>query len=171
MEARSIALPGRPADRPALRTVAVELASVYVAAAKAAFALAFVHTSIAPVWPPSGIALAAVLLWGRRAVPGVLLGAFLFNASTPVPLWVSAAMGVGNTTEAVAAALLLHRAGFRREIDRARDVLALVGLGALLATAISASVGVGSLWLAGILPDAQVPEGGRSGGSATPPAC
>jgi integral membrane sensor domain MASE1 len=59
----------------------VLLAGVYVAAGKAAFALAFVHTSIAPVWPPSGIALAAVLLWGRRAVPGVLLGAFLFNAS------------------------------------------------------------------------------------------
>jgi hypothetical protein len=99
MEARSIALPERPVDRPALRTLAVELArtalltGVYVAAGKAAFALAFVHTSIAPVWPPSGIALAAVLLWGRRAVPGVLLGAFLFNASTPVPLWVSAAMG------------------------------------------------------------------------------
>ncbi|HEV8167664.1 MAG TPA: MASE1 domain-containing protein [Actinomycetota bacterium] len=87
MEARSIALPERPVDRPALRTLAVALArtallaGVYVAAGKAAFALAFVHTSIAPVWPPSGIALAAVLLWGRRAVPGVLLGAFLFNAS------------------------------------------------------------------------------------------
>ena len=165
MEARSIALPERPVDRLALRTWAVAvartalLAGVYVAAGKAAFALAFVHTSIAPVWPPSGIALAAVLLWGPRAVPGVLLGAFLFNASTPVPLWVSAAMGVGNTAEAAVAAFLLHRAGFRREIDRVRDVLALVGLGALLSTAISASVGVGSLWLSGILPDSQVPVG------------
>jgi integral membrane sensor domain MASE1 len=162
MEARSIALPGLSVDRPALRTWAgtlartALLAGVYVAAAKAAFALAFVHTSIAPVWPPSGIALAAVLLFGRRAVPGVLLGAFLFNASTPVPLWVSVAMGVGNTAEAVVGAWLLRRAGFRRAIDRVRDVLALVGLGALLSTAISASVGVGSLWLSGILPDTQV---------------
>ena len=162
MEARSIALPGLSFDRPALRTWAgalartALLAGVYVAAAKAAFALAFVHTSIAPVWPPSGIALAAVLLFGRRAVPGVLLGAFLFNASTPVPLWVSVAMGVGNTAEAVVGAWLLRRAGFRRAIDRVRDVLALVGLGALLSTAISASVGVGSLWLSGILPDTQV---------------
>jgi len=72
---------------------------------------------------------------------------------------VSVAMGVGNTAEAVVGAWLLHRAGFRREIDRVRDVLALVGLGALLSTAISASVGVGSLWLSGILPDSQVRVG------------
>ena len=162
MEARPIAVSWRPVDGPAVRGLAVAiartalLAGVYVAAAKAAFALAFVHTSIAPIWPPSGIALAAVLLFGRRAVHGVLLGAFLFNASTPVPLWVSAAMGVGNAAEAVVGAWLLRRAGFRRAIDRVRDVLALAGLGALVSTAISASVGVGSLWLSGILPDTQV---------------
>jgi integral membrane sensor domain MASE1 len=134
---------------PVARTVL--LAGAYVVAAKAAFALAFVHTSIAPVWPPSGIALAAVLLWGRAAVPGVLLGAFLFNASTPVPLWASAAIGAGNAMEAVAGAFLLRRAGFRRAIDRVRDVLALAGLGALVSTTISATVGVGSLWLAGVV--------------------
>jgi integral membrane sensor domain MASE1 len=162
MDARPIALSWRSVDRPAAWGLTVEiartavLAGVYVVAAKAAFALAFVHTSIAPIWPPSGIALAAVLLFGRRAVPGVLLGAFLFNASTPVPLWVSAAMGIGNTAEAVVGAFLLHRAGFRREIDRVRDVLALACLGALVSTAISASVGVGSLWLSGILPDSQL---------------
>ena len=145
MDARPVALSWRPVDRPAAWGLALAiartalLAAVYVTAAKAAFALAFVHTSIAPIWPPSGIALAAVLLFGRGAVPGVLLGAFLFNASTPVPLWVSAAMGIGNTTEAVVAAWLLRRAGFRREIDRVRDVLALACLGALVSTAISAS--------------------------------
>jgi integral membrane sensor domain MASE1 len=165
MDARPIAVSWRSVDRPAAWGLAVEiartalLAGVYVVAAKAAFALAFVHTSIAPIWPPSGIALAAVLLFGRRAVPGVLLGAFLFNASTPVPPWVAAAMALGNTTEAVVGAFLLRRAGFRREIDRVRDVLALAGLGALLSTAISASVGVGSLWLSGILPDSQLRVG------------
>jgi hypothetical protein len=59
----------------------------------------------------------------------------------------------------VVAAWLLRRVGFRREIDRVWDVLALVGLGALVSTAISASVGVGSLWLSGILPDTQVRVG------------
>ena len=132
------------------------LAAVYVAAAKAAFALGFVHTSIAPVWLPSGIGLAAVLLFGPRAAVGVFLGAFLFNATTSVPLWVSAAIGFGNTLEAVAGAWLLRRAGFRREIDRVRDVLALAGLAALLATAISATVGVSSLWLSGIVSGGDV---------------
>jgi integral membrane sensor domain MASE1 len=132
------------------------LAVVYVAAAKAAFALGYVHTSIAPVWLPSGVALAAVLLFGWRAVPGVFLGAFLFNATTAVPLWVSLAIGVGNTLEAVVGAWLLRRAGFRREIDRVRDVLALAGLAALLATAISATIGVSALWLSGFVNGADV---------------
>jgi integral membrane sensor domain MASE1 len=117
------------------------LAAVYVAVAKAAFALAFVHTSIAPVWLPSGIALAGVLLLGVRAAPGVWLGAFLFNATTPVPLWVSGAIALGNTLEAVAGAWLLHRAGFRRALDRVRDVLALGLLAAPVATVVSACVG------------------------------
>jgi PAS domain S-box-containing protein len=128
------------------------LAAVYLAGAKAAFALAFVHTSIAPVWPPSGIALAAVLRFGKRAAPGVFLGALLFNALTPVPLQVSAALAVGNTLEAVAGAWLLRRAGFHPATERVRDVLALAGLAALGATAISASVGVVSLLLSGLLP-------------------
>ena len=128
------------------------LAVVYVAAAKAAFALAFVQTSIAPIWPPSGIALVAILLLGYRAVPGVWLGAFVFNASTPVPLWVSAAIAAGNTLEALAGAWLLRQAGFSHAIDRVRDVLALAGLAAPVSTAISATVGVGSLWLSGTLP-------------------
>jgi integral membrane sensor domain MASE1 len=127
----------------------VLLAAVYVAAAKVAFLLGFVHTSIAPVWPPSGIALACVLLFGNRMAAGVFLGAFLFNASTAVPLWVAAAMGVGNTLEALTGAWLLRRAGFRGAIDRVRDALALAGPAALLSTALSASVGVGALWLSG----------------------
>jgi integral membrane sensor domain MASE1 len=134
------------------------LAGVYVAAAKVAFALAVVQTSIAPIWPPSGIALAAVLLLGRRAVPGVALGAFLFNASTPVPLWVSAMIAVGNTFEALAGAWLLRRAGFDRALHRVRDVLALAGLAAPVSTAISASVGVGSLWASGTMGGRSLPS-------------
>ncbi|HEX6676949.1 MAG TPA: SpoIIE family protein phosphatase [Actinomycetes bacterium] len=130
-------------------TETVVLAAAYVAAAKAAFWLGFVHTSIAPVWPPSGIALAAVLLRGNRAAPGVFLGAFAFNASTPVPLWVAAAIATGNTIEAVTGGWLLRRAGFRRAIDRVRDALALAGPAALLSTAVSASIGVAILWLSG----------------------
>jgi len=136
----------------------VLLAGVYVAAAKAAFALAFVETSIAPIWPPSGIALAAMLLLGYRAVPGIWLGAFVFNVSTSVPLWVSAAIAAGNTLEALAGAWLLRRAGFSHAIDRVRDVLALAGLAAPLSATLSAAVGVGSLWLSATVPGRSLPS-------------
>jgi hypothetical protein len=92
-------------------------------------------------------------------------------ATTPVPLWVSAAIGVGNTLEAVAGAWLLRRAGFRREIDRVRDVLALAGLAALLATAISATVGVSSLWLSGTVSGGELRGAWAVWGSATPREC
>jgi integral membrane sensor domain MASE1 len=148
-------MPESPAGNLALRRWGRKLAEtallavVYVAAAKAAFWLGFVHTSIAPVWPPSGIALACVLLFGNRVAPGVFLGAFLFNASTPVPLWVAAAIAVGNTSEALTGGWLLRRAGFHNTIDRVRDALALAGPAALLSTAVSASIGAGILWLSG----------------------
>jgi hypothetical protein len=86
MEARSIALPERPVDRLALRALAVALArtallaGVYVAAGKAAFARAFVHQHRAGVAAQRHRAGGGAAV-GRRAVPGVLLGAFLFNAS------------------------------------------------------------------------------------------
>ena len=134
------------------------LAGAYVASAKAAFALAVVHTSIAPIWPPSGIALVAVLLLGYRAVPGVWLGALVFNAWTPVPLWVSAAIAVGNTLEAVVGSWLLRRAGFSHALERVRDVFALAGLAALASTTISASVGVTSLWVSGTLAGRSLPS-------------
>jgi PAS domain S-box-containing protein len=130
----------------------VGLAVLYLIAAKASFAVAFVNTSISPVWLPSGVAVAAVVLFGYRLAPGVLLGAFVFNALTPVPLWVAALIAVGNTLEALGAAWLLRRVDFHPAVDRVRDVLALAGLGALTATAISASVGVASLGAAGVVP-------------------
>ena len=133
------------------------LAGLYLAAAKMSFALAFTNTSIAPVWLPSGLAVAAVVVFGPRLALGVLIGAFAFNALTPVPLGVAGLIAVGNAAEAMCAGLLLRRAGFRPRVDRVRDVLALVGSG-LLATVVSAAVGVTSLYLGGVVPMSAVPS-------------
>jgi integral membrane sensor domain MASE1 len=76
------------------------------------FALAFTYTSIAPVWLPSGLAVAAVVVFGPRLALGVLIGAFAFNAMTPVPLGVAGLIAVGNAAEALCAAMLLRRAGY-----------------------------------------------------------
>jgi integral membrane sensor domain MASE1 len=110
--------------------------------------LAFATSSVTAVWPPTGIALAALVLWGASVWPGVSLGAFLANAWTGVPLVTLFGITCGNTLEAVVGALLLCRvARFRPSLERVRDVLALVGLAAVGSTAIAATIGVASLVL------------------------
>lgn len=126
------------------------LAGAYYGAAKLGLSLAFKTTSVTAVWPPTGIALAALLLWGYRLWPGVALGAFLANSWTGIPVYAVLGITLGNTLEALAGAWLLHRvAGFRPSLDRIRDVLALIVLAGGVSTTISASIGVASLLFAG----------------------
>src|SRR3954469_4944830 len=103
----------------------VLLAAVYFAAAKLGLQLASAHPSITAVWPPTGIALAALVVWGYRFWPGVALGALLANATTDVPALTPLGITVGNTLEALAGAALLARFDFRPSLERVRDVLAL----------------------------------------------
>ena len=120
---------------------------MYFASAKLGLKLAFSNESVTAVWPPTGIALAALVLWGRSLWPGVLLGAFLANVTTDVPVYTAAGIAVGNTLEAAVGATLLQRFGFRPSLPRLRDIFALVLLGAFLSTAVSATIGVASLSL------------------------
>jgi integral membrane sensor domain MASE1 len=131
--------------RPYLAKVVV-LAGVYYGAAKLGLNLAFDAPSVTAIWPPTGIALAAILLWGYRVWPGVALGALLANGWTGVPLYAVAGITVGNTLEALAGAYLLREfADFRASLERVRDVLALVVLAGAVSTTISATIGVTSL--------------------------
>ena len=76
------------------------IALLYFAAAECGLSLASVHTNVSPVWPPTGIAIAALLLLGYRVAPGILLGAFLANLKTDVTITTAAVIGLGNTAEA-----------------------------------------------------------------------
>ena len=126
------------------------LAVLYFVVGRFGLSLAAMHASVSLVWPPTGLALAAVLLWGYRLWPGIALGAFLVNALTAVPLGTAAGIAVGNTLEALSGAYLLHRfVGFQSSFERLRDVFGFVGLGAALSTAVSATIGVASLCLGG----------------------
>src|SRR5256884_33431 len=78
----------------------VALSALYFAAGKLGLSLALVNTSATAVWPPTGIAIAALLLFGSRLWPGVLIGAFLVNVSTTYGLGSSIGIAVGNTLEA-----------------------------------------------------------------------
>jgi integral membrane sensor domain MASE1 len=100
---------------------------------------------VTPIWPPTGVSVACLLILGLRCWPGIALGAFFVILSltslTPSALCVLA----GNTAAPVAGYLLLRRAGFRTDLARLRDGLALVFLGAFTAMLISSTTGAGIL--------------------------
>jgi len=107
----------------------VLLAAVYFGAAKLGLTMAFVAEQVTVVWPPTGIALAALLLFEYRLWPGIALGAFLANATANAPLAVAAGIALGNTLEALAGAWLLRRlVQFDPALGRVKDVLSLVVL-------------------------------------------
>jgi integral membrane sensor domain MASE1 len=138
------------ADQRLYAAKVVALAAVYYGAAKLGLSLAFATPSVTAVWPPTGIALAALVLWGYRLWPGVALGAFLANSWTGVPLYIVLGITAGNTLEALVGAYLLRRfAGFRPSLERVRDVIALAVLGGGVSTTISATIGVSSLIVGG----------------------
>ena len=128
--------------------IAVGLA--YFVFAKLGLQLASVNPSASPIWPPTGIALAAVLLCGERIWPAIFLAAFAANATTAGTLETSAVIAAGNTLEAVVGGWLIARwsGGADTFATPARVIkFALVSLGA--ATVISASIGVTTLSYAG----------------------
>ncbi|MDH6145115.1 integral membrane sensor domain MASE1 [Kitasatospora sp. GP30] len=139
----------------AVRLLAV--AAVYLAAGRLGLLLQVVvaGAKVTPLWPPTGIAVTCLLLFGLGMWPGVALGAFLVIISSGPPHLGSIGIVAGNTLAPVAACLMLHRAGFRIELDRLRDGVALVFLGAFGAMLISSSVGTASLILDGTLPAAD----------------
>ncbi len=133
------------------------LAAVYVLAARLGFWMAgFMHPGVSAIWPASGVALAALVLFGRRLWPGLLLGAFIANG---IDLHWSAALviGVGNTLEAVLAVWLLNRFDtFHSSLERVRDVIKLALFAAPIACLVGAAVGMVALVMAGQLPDEQL---------------
>jgi PAS domain S-box-containing protein len=128
----------------------VGVAVVYLAAAKLGLSLAFLHSSVSPVWPPTGVAIAAVLWLGYRVWPAILLGALMANLGTPVSVATAGGIAIGNTLEAVTAAFLVHRyIGSRSPFYRAQDVLKFVMIAGILAPVPSATIGNLSLCISG----------------------
>ncbi len=123
----------------------------YVLLGRLGLELALDNRQITLIWAPSGIALGFLLRWGRKYWPGVWLGALLVNLWVGISLPIAFVIAAGNTTSALVGARLLRQVRFHIGLDRQQDVVALLGLGALSAPVISATVGVASLKLAGQL--------------------
>jgi len=129
------------------------IAATYFGAAKVGFLLAFATHQVTAVFPPTGIALVAYLLFGFRVWPGVFLGAFLANAFSNEPLVTAAGISVGNTLAGIVGLYLLRRfTKFDSSLEKLSDVLGLVLFGAAAGAVVSASNGVAQLALSGIVP-------------------
>jgi integral membrane sensor domain MASE1 len=131
------------------------IAAAYFAAAKVGLLQGLVRGQVTPLWPPTGVALVCLLIWGLRMWPGVAVGAFLVNLSLGPSALAALGISAGNTLAPVCACLLLRHTDFRMELDRLRDALALVFLGALTAMLLSTTVGSGVLALAGAIPASE----------------
>lgn len=134
------------------------LALVYVAAGKAGLLLSFGQRAGASVWPPTGLAMAAVLLWGYRAVPGLWLGGFVVGlmelppgpGRTMVVGWTAVLMTTGSLVEAVTGAWLTERfARGRKAFQQPRTILVFAAVAVVLSPAIGATVGTFALRMGG----------------------
>lgn len=131
-------------------TAILALAAVYFGAGKLGLSWAYIHKSASAVWPPTGIAFAALLLYGYRLWPGIFIGAFLVNITTQGSLLTTLGIATGNTLEAILAAWAVTRyANGAKAFERARNIFRFVLLAPILSTAVSATIGVTSLTLTG----------------------
>src|SRR6185295_16596549 len=118
---------------PLLLAIAV-LTLAYFCAGKLSLHLAFLHASASPVWPATGIAIAALLVFGYRLWPGIFIGAFLVNLATKGTFFTSLGIGAGNTLEAIAGTWLIGRYARGTEaFERYQDVFGFA-VAVLLAT-------------------------------------
>ncbi len=128
----------------------VVLAAVYFVAGKLGLRLAFVNASATPVWPCTGIAVAAFLVLGYRVWPAILAGSFLVNFTTAGTLATSLAIAIGNTLEGAVACYLVNRFGAgRHAFERLQDIFKFAFLAGIVSTTVSATIGVTTLAAAG----------------------
>ncbi|MFI5662899.1 MASE1 domain-containing protein [Streptomyces sp. NPDC051684] len=112
---------------------------------------------VTPIWPPTGLAVAALLVFGVWVWPGIALGSFLVITSLTTPDLTAIVTVAGNTAAPLCALLLLRGVGFRPDVSRLRDGTSLVfiGLGAML---ISSTAGVApQVWTGSLAPGDFLP--------------
>jgi PAS domain S-box-containing protein len=128
----------------------VLVGGAYFIAGKIGLSLAFLHVSASPVWPPTGIAIAALLLLGAWVWPAILVGAFCVNITTAGSVATSLGIAAGNTLEGLAAAAFTTwLAGGRHAFERPRGVFLFAALAGALSAGLGATVGVTTLTLGG----------------------
>ena len=142
------------------------LAAVYYVVAYLGLLIAITPGFASPIWPAAGVALAALLLYGHRLWPGVLLGSLLINLPESLQIadfsiWQSllfcTSVALGSSLQALLGCFLIRRAvDINSGLVEARSVILFLGLGGPLASLVSASWGIASLAVAGLIDSDQI---------------
>ncbi|HMC55920.1 MAG TPA: MASE1 domain-containing protein [Gemmatimonadaceae bacterium] len=139
------------------------LAALYVLVARTGLAIDPVAGFATFVWPPSGISLAVLLLFGVRLWPGVLLGAFVTNVLTGAPPFVAVGIALGNTSEVLLGTWMLRRIPrFVNTLENIPSALGLIGFAGVLSPMVAATVGVVALHIGGSIDSSQARETWRA---------
>jgi signal transduction histidine kinase len=137
------------------------LAAAYYGSAKLGQSLRYT-ASVAAIWPPAGVGVAALYLWGLRWWPGVLIAELVINAelamgSDPLPLGSLLGQQAGNMAEIFVGAMLLRRlVGSGAALDRVEQVGGMF-VALAVATAISATIGMTSMLAGGVIDAPEAP--------------
>jgi signal transduction histidine kinase/integral membrane sensor domain MASE1/CheY-like chemotaxis protein len=122
----------------------------YFVLAKIGLALSLINPSASAVWPPTGFALAAVILWGYRTWPAIFLAAIIANAAAAGSLGTAISIATGNLLEALTGAALINLWSNGRDTFASPGAVAkFAAICAVVATPISATIGITALALAG----------------------
>jgi len=126
------------------------LSGIYFLSAKFGLSLAFEQANTSPVWPPTGIAIAALLYFGWRVWPGIFLGTLVVNLSTGLALPLSLSVGLGNAFEALCAYYLITRLACSYPFNSVIEVTKFTAI-IFIASLSSALIGVMTLKLGGLI--------------------
>lgn len=118
----------------------------------------YINEQITLIWPPTGIAMAALLWWGPAMLLPIMLGAFLATLWIGSPLLVALAIALGNALGPWLASRLLRRCNFNPELRLRRDFLLFIAIAVGLGMLLTAANGVSQLWLAGLLTADDLPR-------------
>ncbi|OGG50310.1 hypothetical protein A2763_01455 [Candidatus Kaiserbacteria bacterium RIFCSPHIGHO2_01_FULL_54_36] len=129
--------------------IGVAIFVAYLITARIGLSIHPVNTFATLIWPPTGIALAVLLIYGYRFSPAIALAAFTVNFWMGAGPVVAFFIAIGNTLGPVLGAYFLKNyIGFKPLVSRVRDNVGIVGV-AFVGSIVSATIGITSLWLGG----------------------
>jgi len=116
---------------------------LYVVSGKIGLSFATVNPSATAIWPPTGIALASLLLFGNRVIPAIFVGAFVVNVTTAGTIGTSLGIALGNTLEGYVGAYLINRfANGLHAFSTVNSIFKFFFFASIISTMVSADIGL-----------------------------